>query len=149
MKPRRHNGVWSGRPGSSYHTCGQKSFWSDLVLVKHQLPLVCWVTFDLRIVLRVMPTGSTCCHHIEDRGSGLNGRSMFLRNNDKNLRDSVMTTVWYLITRTSYGSSVRAGRSGVWIPAKKMGLSFLQNAQTGSGAFPASCSLGAGVLSRD
>ena len=44
---------------------------------------------------------------------------------------------------------LRAELSGVWSPARANNFSLLQNVQTGSRAYPVSCSLGTGVLSRE
>ena len=45
-------------------------------------------------------------------------------------------------------TSLRAGRSGVWIPAEASDLSLIHNMQNSSGADPASCSVGAGGYPR-
>ena len=45
------------------------------------------------------------------------------------------------------GTMLWAGRPGIWILLGVRDFSVLQNVQTGSGAHPASCSLGTGVLS--
>jgi len=45
-------------------------------------------------------------------------------------------------------TTLHTGRSGVRIPVESRGFSLLQNVKTNSGAYPASYSVGTGVLSR-
>jgi hypothetical protein len=45
-------------------------------------------------------------------------------------------------------SGLQSGRSGVWIPAWAKDSCLFQNLHTGSGAHPAPCAKGTGVLSR-